>query len=260
MTEDAGDLPTPATALVTAAGRRIGKAIAIDLGRQGFDVAVHFHRSAEEADAVVAEIRRFGVNAVALRADLSMAAEAVELIPRAAEALGAVTCLVNNASVFEADDITTVSPESWDAHLDLNLRAPTLLARAFAGQLPDGVQGNIINMIDERVLRPNPQFMSYFAAKFGLWGLTQTWAQGFGGKIRVNGIGPGPTVKNTRQTDAQFARVQSRLPLGYGPTLADICGAVRFILRTPSLTGQMIALDSGQHLAWQTPDLEDSDG
>ncbi len=260
MTEQKTQKRTPGTALVTAAGRRIGKAIAIDLGRQGFNVAVHYCTSAVEAETVAKDIRGFGVEAATFQADLADAGAALALVTRAASDLGAVTCLINNASIFEADDVATITSESWDAHLDLNLRAPALLARAFAEQLPDGIQGNIVNLIDERVLRPNPQFMSYFASKFGLWGLTQTMAQGFGGQIRVNGIGPGPTLKNSRQTEAQFAGVQSRLPLGYGPTLEDICRAVRFILQTPCLTGQMIALDSGQHLAWQTPDLAGSDG
>ncbi len=260
MTEENPHPQNAGTALVTAAGRRIGRAIAVDLGRQGFNVAVHFHTSDRQAEAVAGDIRRLGVASATFQADLTDTGAALALVPRAAQTLGAITCLINNASIFEADDATTVTPETWDAHLDLNLKAPVLLARAFADQLPGGHQGNIINMIDERVLRPNPQYMSYFASKFGLWGLTQTMAQGFGAKIRVNGIGPGPTLKNSRQSDAQFAAVQSRLPLGYGPTLAEICGAVRFILQTPSLTGQMIALDGGQHLAWQTPDLEGSDG
>ena len=260
MTEKNIENGASGTALVTAAGRRIGKAIALDLGRQGYNVAVHFHTSANEANAVAAEIRGMGVKSTVFKADLGNTDAVLDLVPRAARALGAITCLVNNASIFEPDDVATITPASWDAHLDINLRAPTLLARAFADQLPGGIQGNIVNLIDERVLRPNPQFMSYFASKFGLWGLTQTMAQGFGAKIRVNGIGPGPTLKNSRQTEAQFAKVQSRLLLGYGPTLEDITATLRFILQTPALTGQMIALDSGQHLAWQTPDLERSDG
>lgn len=247
-------------ALITAAGRRIGKAIAIDLGRNGYDVAVHYHTSHDEAAAVVAEICESGAKAVALQADLSNTDDVVALIGKTAEALGPVTCLVNNASIFEPDDVTNITPQTWDAHLDINLRAPVLLSQAFGQQIPDGTQGNIINLIDERVWRPNPQFMSYYASKFGLWGMTQTMAQGFEAKVRVNGIGPGPTVKNSRQTDEDFAEVQSRLPLGYGPTLEDICRTVQFILATPSLTGQMIALDSGQHLAWKTPDVEGDAG
>ena len=260
MIIETSSLVDKGTALVTAAGRRIGKAIALDLGQQGYNVAVHFHTSRAEAEDVADQICQSGVNAKSFQADLSDTESVQRLLPDIAQNLGPVTCLVNNASVFEPDDVDTLTADSWDAHHDVNLRAPTLLARAFADQLPNETQGNIINMIDERVWRPNPQFMSYYASKFGMWGLTQTMAQGFGAKIRVNGIGPGPTLKNTRQTDAQFAEVQNRLPLGYGPTLADICRTLRFILCTPSLTGQMIALDCGQHLAWQTPDLEGSDG
>lgn len=247
-------------AIVTAAGRRIGKAIASDLGRFGYDVAVHFHSSADEAEAVVREIRESGTRAATFQADLSKPDATLALVPRVAADLGPVTCLVNNASIFEADDITSVTPESWDAHLGINLRAPVLLSRAVADQMPNDVQGNIINLIDERVWRPNPQFLSYFASKYGLWGLTQTMAQGLGAQLRVNGIGPGPTVKNKRQTDEKFAEVQSLLPLGYGPTFEEICRTVRFILDTPSMTGQMIALDSGQHLAWQTPDVMGGEG
>lgn len=260
MTESTPQHAPRGGALVTAAGRRIGRAIALDLGRHGFAVAVHYHTSADEAGEVVAEIRAAGGQAAALAADLSDVSQTLDLMPRAAAAVGPLTCLVNNASIFEPDDIGSVTPESWSAHIDINLRAPVLLSRAFAQQVPEGVQGNIVNLLDERVWRPNPQFLSYFASKYGLWGLTRTMAQGLGARVRVNGIGPGPTMKNTRQTDAMFAEVQGRLPLGYGATPDEICRTVRFIIETPSMTGQMIALDGAQHLAWQTPDVMGAEG
>lgn len=247
-------------ALVTAAGRRIGRSIALDLGRAGYRVAIHYLTSSEDAESAAEEIRNGGGQAEIFQADLADADETLSLVPAVAAKLGPLTCLVNNASLFEPDDIASVTPETWDAHLNINLRAPVLLARAFADQVPADIQGNIINLLDERVWRPNPQYLSYYASKAGLWALTQTMAQGLGAKVRVNGIGPGPTLPNSRQTEEEFRAVQARLPLGYGAGTDEICRAVRFILESPAMTGQMIALDGGQHLAWQTPDVMGESG
>lgn len=244
------------TALVTGAGHRIGKSIACDLGKAGISVAVHFHGSANAAEAVVAEITGAGGQAVAVCADLLVEEEVKALLPNAATLLGKpVDILVNNASVFEKDELESFSLESWDQHHKVNLLAPLLLMQSFHNQLEGIAAGAVINMIDQRVLKLNPQYMSYTASKAALWTATRTAAQSLGPNIRVNAIGPGPTLANKRQSTQDFADEASAVLLGSGPTLEEIARAVRFILESPSLTGQMIALDGGQHLAWRTADI-----
>jgi NAD(P)-dependent dehydrogenase (short-subunit alcohol dehydrogenase family) len=238
------------TALVTGAGRRIGRAIALDLAKAGWNVAVHFNHSAAEAEEVVAEARSSGVAAVALAADLSDESAVAALLARAGQALGPVTALVNNASVFEYDTAKTASRAGWDRHMEVNLRAPFVLSQAFAAQLPGGQAGNIINIIDQRVWRLTPEFMTYTLSKAGLWTLTQTLAMALAPHIRVNAIGPGPVLPSKRQTPQNFAAQVLGLPLGRAVELTEICAALRFILATPSMTGQMMALDGGQHLNW----------
>jgi NAD(P)-dependent dehydrogenase (short-subunit alcohol dehydrogenase family) len=246
-------MPVSGAALVTGAAKRIGRVIARDLAAAGWPVTVHYHRSREDADSLVAEIVSTGGRAVALAADLAREAEVDTLVPRAAAALGPLGCLVNNASEFVMDKIDTVTRASWDAHIETNLRAPLVLSQAFARQLPAGSEGNIVNLLDQRVLSLTPYFLSYTVAKAGLWTLTQTLALGLAPRIRVNGIGPGPTLPSPRQTEAQFAAQCAAMPLGHGTTPAEIAAAVRFILAAPSLTGQIIALDGGQHLGWAVP-------
>lgn len=240
-------------ALVTGAARRIGRAIALDMAALGYDVAVHFNRSAAEADDVVAEARKSGVQAVAVKADLRNEADVLTLMAQASGALGPVTCLVNNASLFEYDTFATAAKSDWDAHMGVNLRAPFVLSQAFAAQLPQDIAGNIVNIIDQRVWRLTPEFMTYTLSKAGLWTLTQTMAQALAPRIRVNGIGPGPVLPSRRQTIDGFAAQVQTLPLKQPVALGEICSAIRFILATPSLTGQMIALDGGQHLSWVNP-------
>jgi NAD(P)-dependent dehydrogenase (short-subunit alcohol dehydrogenase family) len=237
-------------ALVTGAAQRIGKAIALDLAQAGWAVAVHYHRSAADAAAVVDAIRALGGTAVALPADLARESEVETLVPRAGAALGALTCLVNNAALFELDTVATATRASWNAHIETNLRAPLVLAQAFARQLPAGADGNIINMLDQRVWNLTPYFLSYTVAKSGLWTLTRTLALALAPRIRVNGIGPGPTLPSPRQSEAQFAEQSKSVPLGRGTTPEEICRAIRFLLDAPAVTGQMIALDGGQHLGW----------
>ena len=244
------------SALITGAARRIGRAIALDLARAGWPVAVHYNSSAEEANAVVAEIRTAGGRAVALAADLADAGAVQRLVPATAAALGPLACLVNNASLFEIDTVETATAETWDRHLDTNLRAPFLLAQAFARQLPSGVEGNIINLIDMRVWKLTPGFTPYTVSKAGLWTLTQTLAMALAPTIRVNGIGPGPSLPSARQTPEQFARQVARTPLKRGAGPAEICAAVRFLLASPAITGQMLALDGGQHLPMPVNTLE----
>ncbi|MCJ9429459.1 SDR family oxidoreductase [Kordiimonas sp. A6E486] len=244
------------TVLITGAARRIGRAIALDLAKAGWSVAIHCHNATVEADDTVAEIREAGGTAVALMADLADAKATCALVPEAASALSApLTALINNASLFEKDDIADLAVESWDRHQAVNLRAPVLLAQAFNKALPGGVMGNIVNIIDQRVLKLNPQYMSYTASKAGLWTVTQTLAQALAPRVRVNAVAPGPTLRNARQSAEEFAAEQARTLLGCGPTPEEICTTVRFLLETPSVTGQMIALDGGQHLKWRTDDI-----
>jgi NAD(P)-dependent dehydrogenase (short-subunit alcohol dehydrogenase family) len=240
-------------ALVTGAAKRIGRAIAEDLTQQGWAVAVHYNSSRAEAEELVRAIQGHGGRAVALHADLEREAEVESLLPRAIEALGPLSLLVNNASLFEMDKIDTATRASWDAHIETNLRAPLVLCQAFARQLPAGAPGNIVNMLDQRVWKPTPYFLSYTVGKMGLWTLTRTLALALAPKIRVNGIGPGPTLPSPRQTQEQFERQCAAMPLGRGTTPQEICQALRFILAAPSMTGQMIALDGGEHLGWAVP-------
>jgi NAD(P)-dependent dehydrogenase (short-subunit alcohol dehydrogenase family) len=251
-------------ALVTGAARRIGREMALYLARRGYDVAVHYASSASDADQTVADILALGRRAVALQADLLDEDALATLIPRASTALGGpLTLLINNASIFEYDNIITATRKSWDRHIGSNLRAPFVLTQAFAAQVApaltlDGepvAQGLILNMIDQRVLKPTPEFMTYSLAKMGLYALTRTAAQALAPHVRVNGIGPGPTVQGVRQSESHFARQRAATVLGRGASPADICAAVGFFIDSPAVTGQMIAVDGGQHLAWATPDV-----
>jgi NAD(P)-dependent dehydrogenase (short-subunit alcohol dehydrogenase family) len=246
-------LPLPQAALVTGGGRRIGRALTLALAEAGFAVAVHFHTSREDAEAVVGQIRRKGGAGLALAADLADEAAVLGLLPRAEQALGPIGVLVNNAAVFGDDTVATVTRASWEAHLAVNLRAPFLLIQAFAQRLPAEAGGVVVNMLDQRVWSPTPFFVSYTLAKAGLWTLTQTLALALAPRIRVNGIGPGPALPSPRQSSEQFARQCAMMPLGRGTSPDEIAAALRFILAAPALTGQMIALDGGQHLGWAQP-------
>jgi NAD(P)-dependent dehydrogenase (short-subunit alcohol dehydrogenase family) len=245
--------------LVTGAAKRLGRAIALDLAAAGWNVAVHFHGSEEDADSAVQQARAFGVEATALKCDLSNEAETTALVGRAAKEIGPLTALINSASLFENDDWQSATRASWDDHMETNLRAPLLLSQMFARQLPTGAKGNIINIVDQRVLKPTPQFLSYSLSKAGLYWLTTTLAQGMGPRIRVNAVGPGPTLKNPRQSDADFDRQRDATILQRGADPADICAAVRYLLTAEAVTGQMLAVDGGQHLIWQTPDVQVSE-
>ena len=251
--QPAGNKTKPGAALVTGAAKRIGRAIALDLAAAGWDVALHYRSSRAEAEALVAEIAAAGGRAVALGADLERESETEALLPAAAKALGPLALLVNNASVFEMDKVDTATRASWDAHMETNLRAPLVLSQAFARQLPAGAQGNIVNMLDQRVWKLTPYFLSYTVAKMGLWTLTRSLALAYAPRIRVNGVGPGPTLPSPRQTPEQFAQQCAAMPLGRGTTPEEICDAIRFILAAPAMTGQMIALDGGEHLGWAVP-------
>jgi NAD(P)-dependent dehydrogenase (short-subunit alcohol dehydrogenase family) len=240
----------PRAALVTGAAQRIGRAIALALAADGWAVALHHRRSRDAADALAAEIKRSGGRAAALVADLAVEREVEELAAAAAAAVGPLGCLVNNASVFERDEALTVTRESWDRHLETNLRAPFVLMQQFARQLPAGRAGVIVNILDERVWNLTPHFVSYTLSKAGLWALTQVMALALAPAIRVNGIGPGPTLPSPRQSEEEFRQQWQAMPLARGTTPEEIAAAVRFILAAPAMTGQMIALDGGQHLGW----------
>ena len=238
------------SALVTGAGRRIGRAVALDLAAAGWTVAVHYNRSEAEARVVADEISANGGKAATVQADLAVEEEAAGLIDRATAEIGPLGCLVNNASVFEKDTPQTVTKESWETHMQVNLRAPFQLTQAFAATLPDGVEGNVINLIDQRVWNVTPYFTSYTVSKVALWGLTQNLALALAPAIRVNAIGPGPTLPSIHQTKEQFERQWLALPFKRQVLLEEICRAVQFLLDAPSITGQMIVLDGGQHLGW----------
>jgi NAD(P)-dependent dehydrogenase (short-subunit alcohol dehydrogenase family) len=241
----------PPTALVTGAGLRLGRDIALHLARRGWRVGVHYHRSERDAVAVVEAIEASGGQAQAFAADLAQVKALPPLIEACAERLGVPTCLVNNAARFEWDDIGTLAPENWQAHLDIDLRAPVFLTQAFARVLPPQEQGCVINMIDQRVWRLTPEFLSYTIAKSALWTATRTLAQALAPRIRVNAIGPGPVLPSHKQSLPEFEGECRSTPLGRGATPQEVCAAIDFLLTTPSVTGQMIALDGGQHLAWR---------
>ena len=253
-------------ALVTGAGKRLGRAMALYLAERGFDVAVHFATSRTAAEETAADIAAQGQRASLLQADLLDEAETQVLLSRAAAALGGpITCLVNNASIFEADDIHTATPESWERHIGSNLRAPFVLTQQMAAQVPAPTmddydepvaQGLVVNMIDQRVKRLTPNFFSYTLSKSALWTATRTMAMAYAPKIRINAIGPGPTIKSARQSDEEFAKQVKAVPLERSPELGEFGATIRYFWANKSITGQMIALDGGQHLAWRTPDIQ----
>lgn len=251
------------TALVTGGGRRLGRAMVLYLAGRGHDVAIHCHGSVAEAEATAAEARALGVRAAVLQADLLDAEQTDALLPRAQQALGPLDVLVNNASIFEYDNIQTASRDTWDRHFESNLRAPFVLTQAFARQAPPADRSDpepraralVVNMVDQRVLKPTPEFMTYSIAKAGLWWLTRTSAQALAPDIRVNAIGPGPTLRGARQSEAHFARQRAATILQRGAAEQDICAALGYLLDAPSVTGQLICVDGGQHLAWRTPDV-----
>ncbi|SHE53628.1 NAD(P)-dependent dehydrogenase, short-chain alcohol dehydrogenase family [Kaistia soli DSM 19436] len=242
-------------ALVTGSGRRIGRAIAEDLARAGFAVAIHCNRSKAEAKAVAAEIIARGGAATVVQADLADLAGVPAIIERASTALGAPTLLVNNASIFEDDGIGAFEAGRFQRQLAINLTAPVLLADAFAAALPASEEGLVVNIIDQRAWKTTPYYMSYQLSKSALLTATRTLAQALAPRIRVNAIGPGPTVPSPRQDIEDFRRQAEAVPLRHGPELAEFARTILYLYETRSITGQMIGLDGGQHLAWETPDV-----
>ena len=242
------------TALVTGGARRIGRAVVEALAADGYSVAIHCNRSAGEADELAATLATRGARAAVVKADLADLDRVGRLVAEAEAALGPVTVLVNNASEFEPDSAAAVDPVRFERHMRVNLTAPCVLAGDLASRLPAGRTGVVVNVLDQRVWRLTPAFFSYTLSKSALWTATRTMAQAFAPRVRVAGIGPGPTLANERQRPADFAAQSAAVLLKRGPSTEEIANAVRFILATPSFTGQMLALDGGQHLAWETPD------
>ena len=240
-------------ALVTGGAVRIGRAISLALAQRGYGVAVHCNASRNEADALAAEIQAKGGRAMVVQGDLRDLSACQALLPLAQQALGPIDILVNNASLFEYDSLQSATAESWAMHMDANLRAPFFLSQGFAAALPENLKGDIVNIIDQRVWRLTPHFASYTLSKSALWTLTQTLAMALAPRIRVNGIGPGPVLPSSRQSAEQFARQWASTPLQRGAAPEEIAAGLLFLLDAPAMTGQMIALDGGQHLPWPPP-------
>jgi NAD(P)-dependent dehydrogenase (short-subunit alcohol dehydrogenase family) len=257
--------PAPRRALVTGGAIRLGRAIALYLAARGHDVAIHYAGSAEAAEETATQVQALGRRACVLQADLTDEAAMQALVPRAVAGLaGPLTTLVNNASIFEYDSIASATRASWDRHIESNLRAPFVLTQAFAAQSPGPLrdsagepvaQAAVVNMIDQRVFKLTPEFMSYTIAKMGLWALTRTSAQALAPAVRVNAIGPGPTVRGHRQSAEHFARQRAATILERGANPDDITAALGYLLDAPSVTGQILCVDGGQHLAWKTEDV-----
>lgn len=240
-------------ALVTGGGKRIGKAICLELARAGFDIVIHYRGSKDAAEAAAEDVRALGRRAVTVQGDLSNEAEVRGIVPAAVAAVGPLAVLVNNASVFEDDRVGDLTRDSWDAHIETNLRAPIVLSEAFAAQAPDG--GCIVNLLDQRVLKPDPRFFSYALSRNGLWWTTRTMAQALAPRLRVNGVGPGPTLPSIHQSADDFAAEAAAVPLQKAGSPEAVAAAVRWLVEADLVTGQMIAVDGGQHLAWRTPDI-----
>lgn len=250
------DLQPLRAALITGASQRIGRAIALALADAGHAVAIHAHRSVEHARALAEEIATRGGRAGVVQADLSDHDQIRPLVAAASAAIGALTLLVNNACEFERDEIGHLDRRRWDRHFAVNLRAPVFLAEAFAAQVPVGTDASIVNLLDQRVLKPTPHFISYALTKSALYTATTLLAQALAPRVRVNAVAPGPTLKSPRQDAAGFARQSAAVPLGHGPPPEDIAAAVLYLAGARSVTGQTIAVDGGQHVSWRTPDAE----
>lgn len=234
--------------LVTGGGKRIGRIISEALGRDGWNVAIHYNSSRKDAESIAEIIQSAGGKAAIVHANLMQEADTSTLVERAEALVGPLEALVNNAAVFELDTVDNVTRESWDLHMETNLRAPFVLMQSFAKRLPANAHGSIVNLLDQRIWNLRPGFTSYTVSKMGLWTLTQTLAMALAPRIRVNAVGPGPTLPSTRQTPEQFAAQCDRVPLRQGAAPEDVAAAVRYLLSARSVTGQMIAVDGGEHL------------
>ena len=245
-------------ALITGAGRRIGRAIARALAREGYAVVLHAYRSRGDAETLAGEITAGGGHACVVLADLADGMALAGLVPAAA-AFGPLTLLVNNASQFDEDEIATLERAAFERTLAVNLTAPLFLAQAFAAQAPEGADASIVNIVDQRVLKPTPRFFSYTLSKSALYSATVTLAQALAPKLRVNAVAPGPTLPSPRQSAEQFAAQAASVPLKRGPSPEDIAAAVIYLAQARSVTGTVIAVDGGQHIAWRTLDSDSAE-
>ena len=243
--------------LVTGGAKRIGRAIVLAMADAGYDVAIHCRTSKDAAEALAGEVRAMGRRAAVVTADLSREDQVRRLVPEAVAGLGGpLTGLVNNASAFEDDRVGDLSRALWDRHMETNLRAPVVLAEALAAQVPGG-GGWVVNLLDQRVKKPDPRFFSSALPRAGLWWATRTLAQALAPAVRVNGVGPGPTLASVHQSEAEFQAEVDGTPLQRANRPEEIADAVLWLAQAPGVTGQMIAVDAGQHLAWRTPDIEE---
>ena len=241
--------PTRRVALVTGGARRIGRTLALALAKDGWTVAVHYNTSHAQANTLVQEIEDVGGHAIAVHADLGDESQVLQVIPEVRTLAGSFDLLINNAAHFRHDTFSTMTRDTWDAHLETNLRAPFVLTQQFAAQRATAAVGVVINLLDQSVWNPPSDFISYTISKSALWVLTRTAAMALAPNVRVNAIGPGPTLQGQRQSQSHFDAMVAGAPLGRTTTPEEIYDAVKYVLATPSLTGQMIALDGGQHLA-----------
>lgn len=248
--------PVPKSALVTGGARRVGRAIALALAGAGWNVAVHDGTSRDEAERTADDVRSLGTRAMTVSADLGDEAAVKEIVPRAEAELGPIGLLVNNASTFERDRLSTATRESWDRHMEPNLRAPLVLIQQFADRLPAEYDGAVVNIIDQRVWNLTEDFLSYTLSKVGLWALTRSLALELAPRIRINGVGPGPILPSVHQQQDQFDAQARAMPLQHGAGPDEVADAVLYLATARSVTGQMIAVDAGQHLWWAPPGPE----
>ncbi|AIK96430.1 SDR family oxidoreductase [Candidatus Odyssella acanthamoebae] len=238
------------TLMVTGAAQRIGRAIVVHFAKLGWDVVVHYHTSSQKAQNLKEEVEGHGQKCWLIQADLAQESQVSGLMEAVQAMAGRIDLLINNASTFKYDNSKTATRESWDYHMEPNLRAPLILSQEFQRLMRRGM---IVNLLDQRVWNLTPHYLSYSISKYGLWGLTQALALAMAPAIRVNGIGPGPTLKNANQSQAQFVKQCTSTPLGIGGDTDEIARAIEFLWNAPSVTGQMIAMDGGQHLGWMVP-------
>jgi len=240
--------------IITGAATRIGAAIAKKLSGPGVEIVIHYNSSRKEAEKLQKELLKNETKVYLVKGDLAKEQDLKKIIKFSKSKLKYFDCLVNNASLFENDNLKNFSSKSWNRHLDINLKAPAYLSKEFSKNVK-GMDNNIINIIDQRVFKLTPFFLSYTLSKTGLYTLTKTSAMALAPNIRVNGIAPGPTIKNKRQTEAHFKKQYLATPLKQQVNVKEICSAVDFFIKNSSITGQVIAIDSGQCLNWQTPDV-----
>ncbi|MDP6985885.1 MAG: SDR family oxidoreductase [Candidatus Thalassarchaeaceae archaeon] len=243
------------TVLVTGGARRIGREICLRLANEGSSIVVHYQTSESEARSLVEEIESIGQNAISVQSDLSMTGSAHALLSRCLDSIGPISGLVNNASLFLHDDIETVDEASWDSHMAVNARAQTMLIRSFSDLLPDGSQGSVVNILDQKVASPNPDYLSYTASRFAMLGMTKALARGLAPRIRVNAVAPGHTLPSPEQTESGFHKAQSQSPLGFGPQASDIAESVSFLMNARAITGQILFVDSGERFLSRQRDV-----